>query len=198
MTIYSINPQSNIDPNDILNIMTQLTNDISESIKSIYNIIIESQYNLMIQNICQILNDYLKIYYFYDVGVRNIYVQIYNQNINLVAYVYIKILPFKYIDTLSLWYSFYNNIYYYSQKYIYNELDNQQKNELRYSIIENKLYFIDNISFTYDNLMTNGILFKSNNTNNNDCKCMENTEFLRTCKNFTKSNNCYITTIYWN
>ena len=187
MTIYSINPQSNVDLNNIYNIMTQLTNDISESIKSQYNIIIETQYILMIQNINQILSNYLKIYYFYGFNIRNIYVQIYNQNINLVSYVNIKIFPFKYNNITSSWNNFYNNIYYMMSKYVYNELDTIQKNDLRYAIISNKLYFIDNIIFTYNNLFTKGVILKPIY---DKCHCEYTIQ--------SNCHNCYITTVYWN
>jgi hypothetical protein len=202
MTVYSINPQSKINPNNIINIMMQLTNNISNSIKSIKNIILESKYNLIIDEINQILNDYLKIYYFYDFGIKNIYVQIYNQNINLVIFVNIIIEQFKYTNNTSIWEHFFKNKYYNNPKIVYEQLDNQQKNDLRYSIISNKLYLVDNILFTYDNLITNSIILKPkynysndcNNCNNcNDCNCQYTYG-----TNIQNNNYSYVTTVFWN
>jgi hypothetical protein len=112
MTIHSINPHSKVSIENIANIMSQLVKKISNSILPIYNIILSDQYYLMIDEISQILNDYLKIYRFYDdVGIKNIYVQIYNQTINLVVFVNIKIYPFKYTNEMSIWQKFINNEY---------------------------------------------------------------------------------------
>jgi hypothetical protein len=186
MTIYYINPQSIVNIDNITNIMVQLTNDISNSIFSIDNIIIETQYLLMLNKINEILNNYLKIYYFYGFNISNIYVEIYNQNIVLVGFVYIKIYPLKYLNIVSSWNNFFNNIYYNYNKIVYDQLDFQQKNDLRYSIVSGKLYFIDNLLFLYKNVNTQGIILKNKSNNNCNCSCNSN------------NNYCYITTIYWN
>jgi len=194
MPIYSINPKFNVGSENIINIMTQLIYDISKSINSIYNIVIYEQYILMINNINDILNNYLKIYYFLKYNIKNIYVQIYNQNINLVSEIYINIIPYKYININSNWESFIKGTYYNSNKIVYSQLDMLQKNNLRYSIISGDLYFIDNIVFTYNNLNTIGMLIKP--VSNNDCACNTNTN---THSNIQTNNNyCYITTLYWN
>lgn len=192
MPIYSINPKLNINSENIMNIMSQLIYDISKSINSIYNIVIYEQYILMINNINDILNNYLKIYYFLKYNIKNIYVQIYNQNINLVSEIHINIIPYKYININSNWESFVKGIYYNSNKIVYSQLDVLQKNNLRYSIISGDLYFIDNIVFTYNNLNTIGMLIKP--VMNNDCSCNTNTY----SNNQTNNNYCYITTLYWN
>ena len=64
-------------------------------------------------------------------------------------------------------------------------MNNQQKNDLRYSIISGELYFIDNISFMYNNLNTKGILLKPKLY---DCECNK----------LTNGIYCYVTTVYWN
>ena len=154
-----------------------MTNDISKSINSIYNIVIETKYTMMITNINQILNNYLKIYDFLKYNITNIYVQIYNQNIDLVSWVNIQIIPFKYINIDSKWYKFITGIYFNSDKIIYSQLNTQQQNDLRYSIISTDLYFIDDLNFIYNDLNTFGIILKPK-YNNNDYS--------------------YVTTLYWN
>lgn len=186
MPIYNINPQYNIDSTNIINIMVMLINDISKSINSIYNIVINHEYKLMINNINEILNNYLKIYNFLKYNIKNIYVQIYNQNINLVSKVSINIIPYKYININSNWNDFINGTYYNSTKIVYSQLDTIQQQNLRYSIISGDLYFIDNIIFTYNNLNTTGLILKPKS--NYDCTCNTN----------TNNNYCYITTLYWN
>ena len=186
MTFYFINPLFDVNANNIINIMTQLINDISTSITPIYNIVLEEQYVLMISDINQVLNNYLKIYNFNSFGIKNIYVQIYNQIINLVAFVNINIYPFKYKNDISNWDKFFFGKYDVITKVVYNELTSLQKNDLRYSIISDKLYFIDDILFTYNNLLTRGILIKPRTNCSDDCECI------------AQNNYCYVTTLYWN
>lgn len=186
MPIYSINPKYNVNSNNIMNIMTQLIYEISKSINTLYNIVNYKEYVLMINNINDILNNYLKIYDFLKFNIKNIYVQIYNQNINLVSEIYINIIPYKYININSIWERFIDGTYYNSNKIIYSQLDVNQKNNLRYSIISGDLYFIDNIHFIYNDLNTSGMIIKP--MTNNDCNCTIQ----------TNSNYCYITTLYWN
>lgn len=188
MPVYTINPKLNVDSENIINIMSQLINDISKSINSIYNIVIYEKYILMMNNINEILNNYLKIYKFLQYNIQYIYIQIYNQNINLVSQILINIIPYKYIVTNSNWESFIAGKYYNSNKIVYSELDLIQKNNLRYSIISGDLYFVDNVVFTYNDLNTFGMLIKPVSNNNCDCNCN-----IQTNKNY-----CYVTTLYWN
>lgn len=184
MGIYFINPQYIINSQNIINIMTQLVNTISNSIKSNYNIIFENEYINMSNNVNQILNNYLKIYNFYNYGIKYIYVQIYNQNINLVSYVQIKLDKPKYINTNSNWNDFIVGKYNNQDMVIYNVLTQEQKNELNYSLISGNLYFIPDINFTYNQKNTTGILIKPAI---NTCEC-----------NNQNIDYSYITTIYWN
>ena len=78
MGIYFINPQYKVDSLNILNIMTLLINDISNYIKSIYNIVIQSKYNLIIDIINDVLGNYLKIYNFFNYGLKSIYIESYS------------------------------------------------------------------------------------------------------------------------
>jgi hypothetical protein len=185
MGIYSINPQSNVDSANILNIMSQLIKDISNSIQSIYNIVLQIKYNLFIDNIKDVLDNYLKIYNFYNYGITHLYVQVYNQNIDLVVFASIQLYKYKYIIAYSKWNNFSNGVYYNKTKYIYNVLTPQQKNDLVYSIISGDLYFIPDINFVYNGLNTSGMLLKPKYSN---CEC----------NNQTINEYSYISTIYYN
>ena len=198
MTIYTINPKYKINYMNIMNVMNQLLNDISKSINSIYNIVIYREYMLMINNINETLNNYLKIYNFLAHGVKNIYVQIYNQNINLVCEVSINIIPFKYININSDWETFVNGKYYDSNKIVYSELDDTQKNNLRYSIISGDLFFISDIFFKYNNLDTLGIIIKPESNINLNCNCNCSSSSSYNCNTYNNKDYCYITTLYWN
>jgi hypothetical protein len=178
MTIYSINPKIEITANNIKNIMINLINEISKSIINIYNIVIPSEYNLLIKNITDITNNYLKIYNFKDSGIQFINIQIYNQNINIIAWVTINLISkYNYIQLNSSPINFLNNSITVNFTNIYNKLSLDQQNNLRKSIISGDLYFLDDI-----NLMENAILLK---LNNNNCLCD------------TPYNYTYITGLYW-
>ena len=190
MAIFSINPKTKIDDNNILNIMSQLVLEISNSIQSIYNIINDNDYSLMINSINSILNNYFKVYNYYGHGITNVYVQIYNQNIELVAFVNIKLTKYNYTNLNSNYSYFITGLYNNQPKIIYQELTQEQKNNLRYSIVSDDLYFIDEIQFIYNSLNTSGNLIKPK-TKTNSCECT----------NINNNNNIeytYISTIYWN
>lgn len=187
MGIYSINPKTQINSANILNIMLQLLLEISNSIQSIFNIIVETQYILIINVINQILNNYLKIYNFYNYGVSNLYVQIYNQNIELVVFIVIQLKKYRYINLNSNWNDFIKQLLNTQTKIIYMELEPQEKNDLRYSIVSCNLYFIGEKNFIYNQLNTIGMLLKPKN---NNCKCNNQ---LNCSIQYT-----YVSTIYWN
>ena len=185
MPIYSINPKTKIDNNNILNIMTQLLLEISNSIQLMFNIIDEIVYTKMLNNLNSILNNYFKIYDYYGYGISNIFVQIYNQNIELVSFVDIKLNKHKYTNSNSYWNNFANGIYNYETKIIYQELTQEEKDNLRYSIVSGDLYFIEKNQFIYNDVSTSGILIKQKT---NDCEYCSNGIVRYT----------YISTIYWN
>lgn len=188
MAIYSINPKTKIDNDNILNIMSQLILEISNSIQSIYNIIDDIMYVKMINNINDILNNYLKIYDYYGYGITNIFLQIYNQNIELVVFVNIKLNKYKYVNLNSIWNDFAVGIYNSRAKIIYQELTQEEKGNLRYSIISGNLYFIDKIQFIYDDVNMTGILIKPKiNSCANSCANSNNNSI----------GYAYISTIYW-
>lgn len=192
MSYYSINPQININQENIKIIMSELIKNISESIKTIFNIIIKLEYIKMLDIINNILNNYLKIYKFYDYGITNIDIQIYNQNINSVMFIYVKLGDLNYYSIYSDWYNFYNGIYNEQPKIVYQALTQQQKNELINSIVSDKLYFIDEIIFSYKNVPAIGILLKLQDMM---CDCITKTNNALNNKNINKY--VYINTIYW-
>lgn len=198
MTIYYINPKSTIDSENIVNIMSNLIYNISYSIYKIYNIVVKEQYDLMIKNISNVINNFLKIYNFQNYGITNIYVQIYNQNIVLVFQANVQISKYNYISINSNWSDFYFGTKNNFSTVIYNELSLEQKNNLRYSIISNKLYYLDNIEFIYNNLNTRGLLLKPKFFNESDCNCEYTTNSNNVLKTSKNSNYTYVTTLYWN
>lgn len=189
MSRYLINPQIDIDSENILNIMSQILLNISNSIQSINNIVINENYILMINKINQILNNYLKIYNFFNYGITTIGIQIYNQNVEIVSFIIIQLNINRYINIFSNWDDFIVGNYNQQNKIIYNLLTQQQKNDLNYSIVSGDLYFLNDIN---ENNIS-GMLLKPKN---NNCKCINQSNNIYNTKN--KSNYVYISTIYWN
>lgn len=163
MGIYSINPKIAINSSNITNIMRQLISDISNSIKLLIDIINMTIYNQMISIINEILNNYLKIYNFNEYGINNLYIQIYNQNIVLISFITIRLDKTKYTCEFSNWNDFIDGLYTGSPTIIYQELTQEQKNDLNLSILTGKLYFINNVNFIFNDLDTQGIILKINN-----------------------------------
>lgn len=173
--------------------MDQLTLNISNSIMPIYNIVILKYYNLMISNTNETINNYMKIYNYLNFGITNIYVQIYNQNIELVSFTNIIINnKYKYYNLNSTYDDFYNGNYNMIQKIIYNQLSDEQKNLLRYSIISGDLFFIDNINFLLNGANMTGTILKPKINTNYECDNYNNNN----CD--INGNYAYITTLYWN
>lgn len=194
MTVYSINPKSIVNSDNIINIMGQLILNVSNSIMSIYNIIIFKYYNLMITNINNVINEYMKIYNFLNYGITNIYIQIYNQNIELISFTNIVINnKYKYNNFNSIYNNFYYGNYNLTPKIIYNQLSIEQKNQLRYSIISGDLFFIDDIHFLLNGTDMTGIILKPKTKIYVNCEC--NNYDNNNCNN---NNYVYITTLYWN
>lgn len=179
MGVYSINPKTKIGVNNILNIMIQLLMDINDSMQ--YNIIDENKYLIVINNVNTILNNYLKIYNYYNYGIKNMFIQIYNQSIELVLYVNITLDKYKYYNFNSTWNNFITGLYNNQIKIIYQELTLQEKNDLRYAIISGDIYYISKIDFIYNGTNTSGIIIKP-----------------KMNYNVSYNNMIYIYTVYWN
>ena len=200
MTIYTISPQTTVNSDNILIIMTQLIKNISNSIQKIFNINLKKEYEKMINIINDILNDYLKVYKFYDYGITNINVQIYNQNINTVLYATIKLNDFRYVNIYSNYNDFTTGVYNSQPKIIYQALTQQQKNELTHSIISGNFYFIEEINFVLEGINSTGILLKPKIVN---CECNNNQSNSTQYNNqfnlnkYVSNNYVYVNTIYW-
>ena len=183
MTIYYINPQTPISSSNIFIIMSQLILTISNNIANITNPVILSQYINLTNTIINILGNYLKIYKFYSYSITNIYLEIYNQNINTVVYIQITLGQNYWKYKCSYW-NIFNKGDLSTQNVIISQLNTLQYNELINSIIKNELYFVNSLNFIYNTLQTFGILYKSKI---NICNCNNsNTQLL------------YIIGIYWN
>lgn len=190
MTIYSINPKSKINSNNIINIMSQLVENISYSINSINNIINFENYSLILNTINNVLNNYLKNYNFFNYGIKNIIVQIYNQNIEIVVQTRIDISNFNYLNFNSKWNDFYKGNYNELPKIVYNQLSSQQKYDLRLAIISGDLFYLDDIIINFDSINPIGIILKPKLKSCNECMNNYNNDVVN-------ENNIYITTIYW-
>lgn len=181
MSIYTINPSIDInDDNDLKIIMDNLTNDISNLFITNKNLIIVENYKLVIFSMLKVLSNYLKLYKFYKFDVKNIYIQIYNRNIDVVLYIYTNISNTFYRFITSTW----EELYFKTKEntpIVYDKLSQLQKDELRTSSIAGTLYFYDNIIL--DNQYNNGIILKKQN-----CYCT-NTN--------CNINSNYIITVYW-
>ena len=180
MTVYYINPKINIS-NKFENIMINLINEISNLFVNDRNLIILENYQNTILDILAIVVKYLKIYKFYDYGIKNLYIQIYNKAIEVLIYVKINISKsyFKYIN--NSWYEFYFRTSI-NLPIVYDEMNNDQQNDLNTSIINGNLYFNNNIILSQTEL-TKGMILKKET-----CEC--------------NINNCnttlnYIITIFW-
>lgn len=204
MRIYTINPQRIVDSQNIQIIMTQILNNIANSIGQIYNIIQKNKYDEMIDLVSKILNAYLKIYKFYDYGIKNINIQIYNQNINTVLFINVQLNNFKYLCVSSNWDDFSIGIYTSEPNIVYQELSSSEKNDLINSIVSGQLYYSNIINFVYDGSNANGLLLKPKNIN---CLCKNYSNIANSNNNSNNNlnnninthiyNYAYISTIYW-
>ena len=181
MTVYYINPTIKIIDNKFNNIMDNIINEISNLFVNNKNLIIEINYIKSIIDIIQVLIRYLKIYKFFEYGIENINIQIYNKTIDIVINIKIIISKKFFIFISNTW----NELYFSSSTnvpIVYNELSNEQQNELNMSIINGNLYFNNNVDLTILNF-TKGMILKKES-----CACI--------------INNCnttfnYIITIFW-
>lgn len=181
MSLYYIAPSRTISDINFKNIMFNLTNDISKIFVNNKQIIVENNYDLCLNSIVEIINNYLKLYEFYNYGIENINVEIYNNKINVIMYVYVIIYKYYFQLQKSSWTTFYNgNID--KQPLVYYNLNDNQRQELNISIVNGDFFMYGNIQIVDD--FDEGIILKKKK-----CVC--------------DSNNCtinsdYIITIYWN
>ena len=158
--------------------MVSITNYISNYTNNV-NIIIEKNYNKLKLQILTVVSNYLKIYKFAKANIFNINVEIYNSFFDVVLYIYFNIYESYFTIETSFWKNFYNNSLV-KQTVVYDNLSLIEKNDLRFSIVNNSIYLSDNIVFTYNTKNAEGILIKIKQ----DYDCINN-------------NMIYINTIYW-
>jgi hypothetical protein len=181
MSVYYINPSIQIVDNKFENIMNNIINEISNLFITNKFLIIYINFQQSTLNIMKILIYYLKQYKFYEYDITNIYVQIYNKNIDVIINIKVTISKTFFVYESNSWDKFYlgisNDI-----PLVYNELNPVQKNELNTSIINGNLYFNNNIDLIGVNFKK-GIILKKER-----CVCV--------------TNDCnisfnYIITIFW-
>jgi hypothetical protein len=144
-----------------------------------------------IKKITYITTKYLKIYKFAQTGINNINIEIYNNDLDMVIYIYFKITQYYFTIDVSSWINFYNNLIIYPI-IVYNNMNLIEKNELRQSIANGEFYLNDNISFTVDTQLSHGILLKNKyDLKNNNCSCQSSNG------NLYNLPTIYITTVYW-
>jgi len=192
MTVYYIDPNTNIQTNKLINIMVNITNKIAIGISSNSNIIGEKNYNIIIEEIIQIVQKYLKIYKFFSFGIKNIYVQIYNANIDVVVYVYFSIRKTNFSMTTSNWNDFYFGLLN-VDPIVYNNISNNQQASLINSIVSGNFFMIDDLDFIYNTELTKGVILKLKLYQFAYQFAYQLTNTYKTC---SPSN--YIVTMYWN
>jgi hypothetical protein len=181
MSIYYIYPNITVNDLNFKEIMDNMTNNISNLFVYNKNLIEPNNYNYLIDQIIYVVSKFLKIYNFFDYDKKNIYIDICNSNINVIMNIHIKIYKSFYTYQKTMWEQFYNGIINKSSV-VYNNLDLNQKQELRISLINGNFYMYDNIKLElpYDE----GIILKKKS-----CTC----ENINNC-NFNYN---YIIIIYW-
>lgn len=181
MSIYNINPTIDIIDNKFKNIMDNLIDDISNIFITNLNLVNKSNYNLAIISILKVLRKYLKLYKFYSYNIKNIYIEIYNKDIDVVIYVNTLISKASYLVGSSYWEEFYFGL---NKKtpIVYDNLSLTQRDELRRSILDGNFYFYDDIIIA-DPKYETGIILKKKY-----CSCE-----ISNCN----INSNYIITIYW-
>ena len=184
MIIYNISPNTPVNSDKLQNIMNNLTNDIGSAILLNSNIIYENNYKNLITTIFDIVHKYIKIYKFYPMSFSNLYVQIYNTNIDVISYLYFNLTKYNFSIIVSSWENFYFGLTN-TVPIVFGSLSNTQKNELRYATTSGDLYLVDNLIFLYNSKLTKGIILKKKYCS---CQCEK--------KSCDLSN--YIVTVYWN
>ena len=181
MSVYYINPTVDVNDLNFKEIMDTMTNDISNLFTYNRNLIEQNNYIFAVNNIIIIVSNYLKIYNFYDNDKKNINIQIYNLNIEVIINIEFKIFKTFYTYQKSNWERFYNgNIK--DNPIVYYGLDLSKRQELRISLINGNFYMYDDVKLLFP--LDEGIILKKK---------------LCTCENINNSNiyYSYIVTVYW-
>lgn len=181
MSIYYINPKITVNDLNFKEIMDNITNDISKLFIYNRNLIDQNNYNYAIYQIIDVISKFLKIYNFFDYDIKNMCVQIYNLNIEVIINIQMILYKTFYIYNNSKWDTFYtgNETL---KPIVYYNLDSTQKQELRLSLLNGNFYMYDNIKLELP--LNEGIILKKKS-----CLCET--------KNINNYNTNYIITVYW-
>ena len=183
MSIYFINPNIIVTDLNFKEIMDNMTNTISKLFVYNRNLIKQNNFNTTTNEIINILSKFLKIYKFYDYGKKNINIQIYNLNIDVIININFLIYKTFYTYENNSWESFYSGTLKITP-FVYYGLDQTKRQELRISLINGDFYMYDNV--TLEIPLNEGIILKKKYCaceNNNNCNINYNYIFKQYCKN---------------
>ena len=189
MSKFYKNPSKIISLSDLNNIFGILSKQIAFEIKNITNIVNQNQYYSFVNIIYNLCREKI-LYYDFNIDPTKIfylYIEICNENIELVAKINFIITKFYYLYSNSTWEIFINNKII-NNGIVYNNLNSTQKSQLNYSIYQNSFYFVDNINITTITPNATGLLLKLQNC---DCECNLISE------SGLKNSQTYIVNIYW-
>lgn len=187
MSVYYIDPNIDVNEFNFKEIMDSMTNDISNLFTYNRNLIVRSNYNNTIDEIVNVVSKFLKVYNFYNNQIKNINIQIYNSNIEVIINVEFIIYETFFIYKKSDWEGFYNG-FINKNPIVYKSLDVNKKKELRISLVNGNFYMYDDIEIELqvkEEIINNeGIILKKE---------------LCTCENIKNCNidYSYIITVYW-
>lgn len=181
MSLNYINPNIVVDEFNFKEIMDSIANDISNLFNYNENLIQQNNYITIVNQIIYTVGSYLKIYMLFDYNKKDITVQIYNSNIQVIINIKFYIFKTFYTYQKSNWESFYTGLLKLNP-IVYYSLDFAKRQELRISLVNGNFYMYDNVELILP--LSKGIILKKN---------------ICTCENM---NNCnlnysYIITIYW-
>jgi hypothetical protein len=170
MTIFNTNPQTLItsgETNKMNNIISNLSKQILNDINLTPNIILQENYDRVLDIIFNSFKSFINIYKFGITNIFKIYVEIYNQDMIVVAYANFIIDGKKYVYNKSSWINFYFNTLTYSNL-CYINMNDSEKNDLRTCVLNGHFYFLDNINCPIDSITTGigSIIKKIQNSNN--------------------------------
>lgn len=158
MIKYLIEPNTNVNFNNIINIIINLINEINLELSLNKNIILENIYLINVNIVISITSKYLKKYIFFP-NIKLLNIQILNKYLDVVMYCNFNIQKTEFTVNFSKWINFFLGTLK-IESIIFNELSLQQKENLRQSIVNGDFYMIDNLIFSYNNIQTYGAILK--------------------------------------
>lgn len=165
MTLFYTNPKILIESSNVHkmnNISSILCKQILNNINFAPNIIIKENYNYMLNVIFNYFKSFVNIYKFGFFNKLKIFIEIYNQDMIVVANVEFLINGKKYIYNSSDWLNFFihtDKIKY--SNVVYTSMNDEEKNNLRNHIMSGEYYFLDNIYCPIDSTTSGtGLIIK--------------------------------------